>query len=640
MTAPTPQQFIQGQGTVSADNLNTFVQTVTNITQLRLIIGLPGMQILLEGLVTPGDGGAGPFYWNTTSIGPDNGTSIIVPQSGVPGAWIRLSISQTSIVTLSNIASLESFSGGSAASVVYLEGYYTLNDGGEGIFVYDPTDVTSASNGGTIIIDGANNRYYRETDGQAYSVKWFGVTGNGTTNDSTKIQNTINAASIIGVSGVYFPAGTYLCSGLTISEANNMVFFGISPGNEAAGGSVLLSSSLTTNLITITSLSGIFINDLSFTSSTTMTTASFVEFNGCNQCGMNNFSMTNGYNPLVLLNTGACWFTRAEIRNFNQNGVTINGSEDYYFTNIIMDQDNDLYTPSAGFYVPESAGSFVLTNSDILHCNNGLLVNPGPGQIVSWIYMSNVFFDTANFTNSGGNGIRITPTGGGIVNGLTFVNCWTSTATIGFYAVGDASSTLSDIQITNHRALNNYDQGMWFDYCDHINIVNPAIMGNSMATPGSSGTPGLFVASNCKSISVVGGFSGEAETYGVTQSYGILVNSGFTGIITVLGVNLRGNAIAGFLNGGTAAAGSWISNCPGWNPLGTVTVVVGSSPFSYTPNASLAMENISLYGGTGVSATIGGIEIVNQSPSSFLVYPGQTAIITYSTAPTMISNRS
>lgn len=199
MTAPTPQQFIQGQGTVSADNLNTFVQTVTNIVQLRLLIGLPGMQILLEGFVTPGDGGAGPFYWNVTSIGPDNGTSVIVPQSGVPGAWIRLVISQTSIVTLGSVANLQALDGGAAIPVVYVEGYATINDGGEGVFVYQPTDTTSPSNGGTIIIDAANHRYYRETNGNPYLVEWFGAKGDGVTDDTAAFNATLTAATLVGI---------------------------------------------------------------------------------------------------------------------------------------------------------------------------------------------------------------------------------------------------------------------------------------------------------------------------------------------------------------------------------------------------------------------------------------------------------
>ncbi len=90
MTAPQLFAQIQGQGTVSADNLNTYIQWCVNITQLRAFIGLTGMMVFVEGNSSPGDGGQGLYYWNATSIGPDNGTTIIVPQPGVAGAWVML----------------------------------------------------------------------------------------------------------------------------------------------------------------------------------------------------------------------------------------------------------------------------------------------------------------------------------------------------------------------------------------------------------------------------------------------------------------------------------------------------------------------------------------------------------------------
>ena len=220
MTAPLLNAAIQGQGTISADNLNTYIQNCTNIALLRSFIGLPGMCVFIDGSVTPGDGGAGPFYWNTTSTGPDNDLTVIVPQPGVPGAWVRLIISQTSIVTLSNIASVLAFDGGASVPVIYVEGYYTLNDGGEGIFVFNPSDTTSTSNGGTIIIDASNNRYYRETNGQPYSVKWFGATGNNTGDDAPSIRNTIAAAQ--DGTGIFFPSGTYLLNSTQTSPISDL----------------------------------------------------------------------------------------------------------------------------------------------------------------------------------------------------------------------------------------------------------------------------------------------------------------------------------------------------------------------------------------------------------------------------------
>ena len=91
MTAPTPAVQIQGVGAVTADNYNTYTQTVINVSQLRGFIGLSNMNVFLQGTATPGDGGQGSFYWNATSTAVDNGNTIIRPNGVTTGAWIRLS---------------------------------------------------------------------------------------------------------------------------------------------------------------------------------------------------------------------------------------------------------------------------------------------------------------------------------------------------------------------------------------------------------------------------------------------------------------------------------------------------------------------------------------------------------------------
>lgn len=50
-----------------------------------------------------------------------------------------------------------------------------------------------------------------------YNVKDYGAVGNGSTNDTTAIQNCINAATSANGRAVYFPAGTYLVTGLNIT---------------------------------------------------------------------------------------------------------------------------------------------------------------------------------------------------------------------------------------------------------------------------------------------------------------------------------------------------------------------------------------------------------------------------------------
>lgn len=55
-------------------------------------------------------------------------------------------------------------------------------------------------------------------NGNVYNVRWFGATGDGVTNDSTAIQTAITAAIAAG-KPLYFPAGTYLATALTVTGA-------------------------------------------------------------------------------------------------------------------------------------------------------------------------------------------------------------------------------------------------------------------------------------------------------------------------------------------------------------------------------------------------------------------------------------
>jgi hypothetical protein len=91
MTAPALNAVIQGQGSVSADNLNTYIQSTTLVPNLRGFVGLPGIQVYCRGLATVNDGGGGFFYWNTPVSSPvDDGVNTIVPVGASNGCWSRL----------------------------------------------------------------------------------------------------------------------------------------------------------------------------------------------------------------------------------------------------------------------------------------------------------------------------------------------------------------------------------------------------------------------------------------------------------------------------------------------------------------------------------------------------------------------
>jgi hypothetical protein len=90
MTAPQLNAAIQGQGTISADNLNTYVQTAQNSAQLRDFTGVINQVVQLQGITLPNDGTGGWFYWNPSGTEPDDDFNYIVPSGSGSGEWVRL----------------------------------------------------------------------------------------------------------------------------------------------------------------------------------------------------------------------------------------------------------------------------------------------------------------------------------------------------------------------------------------------------------------------------------------------------------------------------------------------------------------------------------------------------------------------
>jgi hypothetical protein len=90
MSPPLPAVVAQGQGVVSADQFNTYVQTVATFAQLRTFVGVNEMTVLVLGGASSDDGLQGLFYYNSTSTAIDNNSTVIVPTGNLQGAWLLL----------------------------------------------------------------------------------------------------------------------------------------------------------------------------------------------------------------------------------------------------------------------------------------------------------------------------------------------------------------------------------------------------------------------------------------------------------------------------------------------------------------------------------------------------------------------
>lgn len=111
---------------------------------------------------------------------------------------------------LANYAALEAASPLTSGMRVYVQGYASAGDGADGFWQWAQGDSTTAD-GGTVLastVVGASGRWKRIFDGHTFSARWYGAKGDGTTDDTTAIQNAMNAAST--ANGVLqIPAATY-----------------------------------------------------------------------------------------------------------------------------------------------------------------------------------------------------------------------------------------------------------------------------------------------------------------------------------------------------------------------------------------------------------------------------------------------
>ena len=476
-----------------------------------------------------------------------------------------------------------------------------------------------------------------------FNVLDYGAVADGVTVSSAAFLAAYIAAGAAGGGQVFIPASAnrYIVGGLTLSLYNNVSFVGENQTTNTAGGVQIQAASTSQTVFTVSSVSGVFFENILFTSASQQTAGAYVAFTGSNNCGVRNSWFTQGYDNITITNgSGAMWFDTLQVRNFNHDGFYISGaSADIYCNNIIMDQDNSSYTPNAGFELPYMGGSFVLTNSDILHCHCGLLVNPGAGQFSIWGYLSNVYCDTSDFdiAASQGVGMSFSATNGGVIDGWKFDNVWASTAYVGVKLIADdnSASKIGGMDFVNLQVLNNLTNGVQIYHCEDVDFINPDIYSNSAAATGTYS--GVAIGPYSDSVKFSMGEIGRTPPgFSNQHSYAIELQSGFAGVLTVNGTKMRG--VSGVvLQTGTAAIGSGISQAEGFNPQGTALQTVGASPYTYT--AGLSVENVNLYGGTGVVATVNGVPVANVSPCAFTLAPRQPVTITYITVPTMAVNK-
>lgn len=198
MVAPALNACIQGSGQVSADNLNTYVQSCDTFANLRAFVGLPGIQVECRGGISIADGLQGTFYWSASNPGPDNGATVIVPTGSLIGAWVKLPFA----LSASGIALGQARFAFNSSTQVALSPYNGNSISIAGVLFSIPAAGITAGNTGTFVNGIANQSLVAST---GYYVYAFNNSGTPALDFST---TGYSADTTPGNIGVYIKNGT------------------------------------------------------------------------------------------------------------------------------------------------------------------------------------------------------------------------------------------------------------------------------------------------------------------------------------------------------------------------------------------------------------------------------------------------
>jgi hypothetical protein len=439
-----------------------------------------------------------------------------------------------------NIASLRlaNWGAGAIPPQVILKTNYVAGDGG-GLFRYDAGDTTTADNGGTVIVDAAGLRWKRQYRGALHS-KWFGARGDNATNDTTALQNALNAA----VNGALeIDPGTYLTDPLTGSA--NCEIYGLSAGScilkhigiAAADGAILAFVSKNNTIV----------HDLTF--------------------DWNNVAFTATPTNVGWLLCSNAEIYNCQIINCGKVGIAFNGCSD------IRIHDNYIArtTPSSvgvneGILLTEAAGAVQrawIENNYIV--NHGMLLDGGyltvrNNIVLNWRYgagvgmgdlASNVFntiegnllsnnYSGLDSDSLSCKGIEFFGTYGRIVNNV----CWANGGS-GIFCVGKNNVIDGNICFNNGLYTAEVSAGIALGYSTATYNGSDCIVSNNHCwdTNGASGT----------------------------QDYGIGIDSNNSGN-TFVGNRLSGNRTGDINWNGSLVTSTWY----GFNCTGTITNDFGS----------------------------------------------------------------
>jgi polygalacturonase len=436
----------------------------------------------------------------------------------------------------------------------------------------------------------------------AKSYPWYDVThsdwgalGDGVTDDTTAIQNAINAAEAAGYGIIFFPAGTYVVTSLTVESSGIMLM------GAGVDVTVLETSSATADIITLgdgsTTYNNITVKDMTIDTSVTRTAGAAIELNKINRVILDNIktdSQIFSINaPSGVTNTSV-FISRFELREQVATtgvGISLDGDiHDVYINELIMNTTGS--EPGIGIRMT-AANRVWITNSHLINAGKGIYIFPGAGDTVDRIFIENT--EVASGDDNGflidSNTATSTVTNV-VLDGLLVKE----NALNGIQVTGHASAVLDGIYIDDCQVFGNTQDGISVGEGINVEISSCNIAGNSK---GSSGTyHGIDISAGVSQWSVKNCKSGQQAGEANEQGYGLNIGVGAGNDFEVIGNNFKNNATGG-INDGSTGTDKLFAN----NETDLSNTIASAASVTLPPDA----ESFLLSGSTAIDNIVGSV---------------------------------
>lgn len=275
----------------------------------------------------------------------------------------------------------------------YVTGYYSAGDGGGGFYRYDPTDVVSGDNAGTIIVAADGGRWKLVGQEDWVSIKQFGAKMNDLANDGPAIQAAVNWVLSLPVGGaVYIPSGiARITTNITIPNtlSKSFTMFG-------DGGASQIRAAATMAMFVVGDATPQFgsirvLRDFTIAQAFAANVTAFQAVNA-NSTTFQRLFVYNTNNAIVLQACFNIHINQCQIYGAAANAITtaVTG------TNALFVTDCSISTCGVGVNIVSGGNNIVVRNNDIEACGIAVAMTNYTSVEISGNYIENgtnvVFF--------------------------------------------------------------------------------------------------------------------------------------------------------------------------------------------------------------------------------------------------------